>query len=222
MENEIKESILTTKTIHQYLEYYPISKNSEKLIVGTIHPHNHEEFNLQFFYGNVSSIWNILSDAFPTELRKPFVLSDILSFLYNRKISVSDTIRSCNRKGFSSLDKDLHTIELNHQIKEDIKNSKICKILFTSGFGKNNAFKLFYEGILGLKITDDIREKRAVILDKEVFGRPVNLVILYSPSGASNIGISKSKLFLENKEKYQYSQKPVYSFKVDYYREMFS
>ena len=35
----------------------------------------------------------------------------------------------------------------NQKIKEDIKNSKIKEILFTSGFGKNNAFRLFYVDI---------------------------------------------------------------------------
>ncbi|MBK6965069.1 MAG: hypothetical protein IPH20_14305 [Bacteroidales bacterium] len=51
-------------TIHQYLDKYPISRDSKKLIVGTIHPHDHENFGIPFFYGNRSSIWKILSEAF--------------------------------------------------------------------------------------------------------------------------------------------------------------
>jgi hypothetical protein len=35
-------------TTHQYLDKYPISKDSEKLIVGTIHPHDHDNFTIPF------------------------------------------------------------------------------------------------------------------------------------------------------------------------------
>ena len=210
------------RTTHQYLDKYPISRESKKLIVGTIHPHDHENFYLPFFYGNVLSIWTILSDAFPDELTQPLTLDKILTFLKGRNISVSDTITICDRMNPTALDEDLIPVELNKRIKDDIRNSEIVEILFTSGFGKNNAFKLFYEDILGLTITNNIKENREVILDKEIFGRPIKLIVLYSPSGASNVGISKSKLFLANKESYNNSKRPVYDFKVDYYRKMFS
>ena len=210
------------RTTHQYLDKYPISRESKKLIVGTIHPHDHENFHLPFFYGNVVSIWTILSDAFPDELTQPLTLDKILAFLKNRNISVSDTITICDRTNPTALDEDLIPVELNRRIKDDIKNSEIIEILFTSGFGKNNAFKLFYEDILGLTLSKSIKENREVILDKEIFGRPIKLVVLYSPSGASNVGISKSKLFLATKENYNNSKRPVYDFKVDYYRKMFS
>lgn len=208
-------------TSHQYLDKYPISKESEKLIVGTIHPHDHEKFKIPFFYGNVSSLWNILSEAFPEELKRPLTLDGILIFLKNRKISVSDTIRKCKRRNPTTLDSDLLPLELNNQIIADIKNSRISEVLFTSSFGKNNAFRLFYTGILGLKISPEIKDKREVILNKEVFGREVKLSILYSPSGASNIALSKTKAYLEQKTKYASSKRPVYDFKVDYYRKKF-
>ncbi len=208
-------------TIHQYLEKYPISANSEKLIVGTIHPHAHDNFAIPFFYGNVTSIWTLLSEAFPNDLKQPLTLDGILKFLESKKISVSDTIRKCNRKNPTALDKDLIVIELNKQIKEEIKNSKISEILFTSGFGKNNAFKLFYVDILRLKITSEIKRNRQVTLDKEIFGRPIKLTILYSPSGSSNVPLSTSKIYLDNKHKYAKSSRPVYDFKVDYYRDNF-
>ena len=210
------------RTKHQYLDKYPILRESKKLIVGTIHPHDHENFHLPFFYGNMLSIWTILSDAFPDELTQPLTLDKILTFLKSKDISVSDTITICDRTTPTALDEDLVPVELNKRLKEDIKNSEIVEILFTSGFGKNNAFKLFYEDILRLTVTKNIKENREIILDKEIFGRPMKLIVLYSPSGASNVGISKSKLFLMNKEKYNNSKRPVYDFKVDYYRKMFS
>lgn len=208
-------------TEHQYLDKYPISKDSEKLIVGTIHPHEYKDFKVPFFYGNVLSIWTILSEAFPNELVKPLTLDGILDFLKIKKISISDTIKKCKRKNPTALDKDLIPIELNDILIEEIRNSKISEILFTSGFGKNNAFRLFYVNILGFKITKEIKEQRGVIVNKEIFGRPVRLTVLYSPSGSSNVGLSKSKVYLENKNKYNKSSRPVYDFKVDYYQEKF-
>lgn len=208
-------------TIHQYLDKYPISKESEKLIVGTIHPHDHENFRVPFFYGNVLSIWTILSDAFPDDLKKPITLNGIIEFLQLKRISISDTIRKCERKSPTSLDKDLIPLELNVKIIDDIKDSKVSEILFTSGFGKNNAFRLFYVDILGQKITKYIREQREVILNKENFGRPIKLTVLYSPSGSSNVGLSKSKLYLANEYKYKELKRPVYNFKVDYYKKKF-
>ncbi len=209
------------RTTHQYLDKYPISADSEKLIVGTIHPHDHNNFIIPFFYGNVTSIWTILSDAFPKDLKTPLTLDRILEFLRDKKISISDTIVSCERKSPTALDKHLIPIELNKKIIDGIKNSKINEILFTSGFGKNNAFRLFFVDILGLKITKEIKEARELVLDKYIFGRPIKLTILYSPSGSSNVGLSKSKLYLASKEKYEKSKRPVYDFKVEYYRDKF-
>lgn len=209
------------ETKHQYLDTYPISKDSEKLIVGTIHPHDHLSFKVQFFYGNVMSIWTILSDAFPEQLHKPLTLSGILRFLDSHKIAVSDAIRSCQRLNTTANDSDLIVTELNHQMIESIRDSKITEILFTSGFGKNSAFKLFYVDILKKKITAEIRKNKETILDGNTFGRPIKLTILYSPSGAANIGLSKSRIYLDSASKYQESKTPVYDFKVDYYREKF-
>jgi hypothetical protein len=210
-----------TTTKHQYLDKYPISADSEKLIVGTIHPHDHDNFRIPFFYGNVTSLWTILSEAFPADLKKPLTLEGILKFLKTKKISVSDTIRKCNRKNLTALDKDLIAIDLNEQIIEDIKKSKVSEILFTSGFGENNAFKLFYVDILKQKITADIKEKRGLILDKKHFGRPIKLTVLYSPAGTANVGLSKSKLYLDTKHEYATSLRPVHDFKVKYYRDNF-
>lgn len=212
----------TVITHHQYLEKYPIETKSERLIVGTIHPHEHDKFIIPFFYGNMIGLWRILSDAFPEELPNPKDLDCILIFLEKRKLSLSDTVRICERKKLTSFDDDLDPLELNHQIKDDLKNSNIQEVFFTSGFGKNNAFKLFYVDILGRKITSAIKAQRQVTLEPEVFGRPIKLTILYSPSGSSNIGLVKSQLFMDNMWKYKNSKKPIYDFKVDYYREKFA
>lgn len=208
-------------TEHQYLAKYPIRPDSKKLIVGTIHPHNHQDSRVPFYYGNRGSLWAILAKAFPGELTDPTSLASILRFLESRKISVSDTIKRCTRKNPTALDKDLLPIELNTGLLQEIRNSEIAEILFTSGFSANNAFRLFYVDMLNRKIRKDVRQNRGLLLENEVFGRPVKLTILYSPSGSSNVGISKSKLYLSQRDLYIQSEKPVLDFKVDYYRKMF-
>ena len=204
-------------TYHQHLELYPILAPSEKLILGTIHPPHIEDFQIPFFYGNKASLWHIFSDAFPELLPKPLCLENVLSFLAIKKIAVSDTIRICSRKKDSALDRDLEPIALNMALIEQIKNSKIKAIYCTSVY----AFKLFYQGILGKKITKEILKNRQVDLEEKRFGRKICLYIIYSPSGAANIALASSHLYQSQKEKYKHSKRPIYDFKVDYYKNIF-
>jgi len=135
---------------------------------------------------------------------------------------MSDTIIRCRRISNSALDRDLVPIDLNLDLKNKIKNTDIKEIFFTSGFGKNNAFRLFYVDILGLRITKEIRKRRGIILPKEFLGKEVKLTVLYSPSKTANLGLSTSKLYLSNKSKFADSKRPVHDFKVWYYKQMFS
>ena len=135
---------------------------------------------------------------------------------------MSDTIWECERTTPAALDEDLIPTRLNHKLKEQIRNSKIREVLFTSGFGKNAAFKLFYTDILGRSVTNIIRHEREVTLEPAIFGRPVRLRILYSPSGTANTGLVRSKAYLERKEEFQEFPAPVQAFKVDYYRSIFA
>jgi G:T/U-mismatch repair DNA glycosylase len=208
-------------TTHKYLDNYPIDPASEKLIVGTIHPHDHAAFQVPFFYGNKSSLWTILHKAFPSELPDPHRLADILAFLDRRKIAISDMIWECRRKSHSALDQDLIPIRLNEELPDQIRYSNIREVLFTSGFGKNNAFKLFYVDLLKRRLTKQIRRDREVTLENELLGHPVRLRVIYSPSGAANTGLVKSALYLANRAQYEGHKTPVQAFKIDYYREVF-
>ncbi len=203
-------------TTHHYLDRYPVDPTCNKIIIGTIHPHEVENFQLDFFYGNVSSIWNILSDAFPGELTKPVSLNDITTFLNSRKITISDTIRECKRIKPTALDKDLEPLILNTDLLDQIKNSQIDHLIFTSGFSKNNAFKLFYVNLLKQKLTKEIRTQREMILPEMFFGRPLKVSILYSPSGMSNVPISGTKAFQSFKN--LNPELTTYDFKVQQYK----
>lgn len=204
-----------------YLDKYPVSPTAEKLIIGTIHPHDASQFQLPFFYGNRLSLWKILQQAFPDDFGPELTVNSILNFLEKHRIAMSDTIRECVRTNDSALDQDLIPTRLNRELIDQIRQSHIREIFFTSGFQKNNAFKLFYVDILGKKITNEIRHNRALFLEPEIFGKPVKLTILYSPSGAANRAWAQTRIWKDNEYKYIGSPTPLQDFKVDYYREKF-
>lgn len=208
-------------TTHQYLAHYPIDPASKTLIVGTIHPHDHSNFRIPFFYGNQCSLWKILHEAFPNELADPFSLPTVLTFLRNRKIGISDMIWECERTSPTALDQDLIPMRLNRDLPDQIRQSTIGEVLFTSGFGKNAAFKLFYTDVLGLRISPSIRKNREITLEPTVLGRPVRLRVLYSPSGTANTGLVRSAAYLSQADRYRKLPAPVQAFKVDYYRQVF-
>lgn len=208
-------------TVHQYLDLYPPSAESERVVVGTIHPHDTSKFKIPFFYGSKLSLWELLDRASGGEIGQPIRLENVLKFLKRHRIAMSDTVRECRRNGTGWADNDLVPVRLNTELLDQIRDSRIHEVLFMSGFGKNNAFKLFYVDILGRRITPRIREDREITLDSNIFGRPVKLSILYSPSGAANIALAQSKIYQKNKDRHLHSSTPVYDFKVDYYRKKF-
>lgn len=205
------------KSTHKYIDKNQVKESDTALILGTIHPHRTDEFIIDFFYGNKSSLWNILSQAFPTlEFNS---IEKIQKTLSHSNIWISDMIRSCEREDEKvTQDKLLKNIELNaDQIRAGIENSKIDTIFFTSGFGKNNAAKLFIDAF-GIKIKN--KKERIFEIEEHIFKRKIKGVILFSPSGQANIGISKNKVFLEQKDKYT-SNTPVNEFKIAVYQDAF-
>ena len=209
------------KTVHQYLDLYPVDPASRRIVVGTIHPHHTDRFKIPFFYGSKLSLWELLDRASGGEIGQPIALDSVLRFLKKHRIAMSDTVRECLRKETAWADNDLVPTRLNFELLDQIRDSKVREVLFMSGFGKNNAFKLFYVDMLGLRIDGDLRKNRETVLDRSIFGRPLKLSVLYSPSGAANIALAQSDIYRACKERYADSPTPVYDFKVDYYREKF-
>jgi G:T/U-mismatch repair DNA glycosylase len=205
------------KSNHQYIDKNPVKATDSALILGTIHPHRTDDFIIDFFYGNKNSLWNILGLAFPNlDLRS---VEKIQATLAKSNIWVSDMIRTCEREHEKiTQDRLLNGIAFNKdQIETGIKNSKIETIFFTSGFGKNNAAKLFCEAF---SINVPNKKEREFDIEEHFFGKKIKGLILFSPSGQANIGISKNKLFLQEKEKYT-SSTPVNEFKIATYKESF-
>lgn len=208
-------------TVHEYLDRYPVPPDSRRVVVGTIHPHDTSRFKIPFFYGSKLSLWELLDRASGGEIGRPITLDGVLEFLKRHRIAMSDTVRECRRRGTGWADSDLEPIRLNTELLDQIRKSEIREVLFMSGFGPTNAFKLFYVDMLGCRMTAQIRGDRETTLEKSVFGRPVKLSVLYSPSGAANIALAQSKIYKNRQADYADSKTPVYDFKVDYYREKF-
>jgi hypothetical protein len=206
-------------TIHNYINQYPIAQKSTKLIVGTIHPHNVENFNIDFFYGNVGSFWDILSIAFPNH--NFGTLDQIIGTLNQYNIAITDIISRCDREDESvTADAKLFNIINNgEQILNGIINSNIDTIYFTSRFGLNNAAKLFVETFnIVSHFDENISE---FTIPENYFGRQIRCIVLYSPSNAANIGIARALPYLNNVDYYQQFPHPIKQFKIEFYQNKF-
>ena len=209
-------------TEHKFIDKFPIKPESKRLIVGTIHPHKTSDFITDFFYGNKNSLWEILAEAFPhlNFSNKKHIIDTLNANL----IAITDIIKTCDRENESiTTDEDLYNIEPNtDQIREGLLNSSISTIYFTSRFGKNNAAKLFVK-YFKIKYRDTWNDDTSsFIIPKEVFNREIKAIVLFSPSGQANIGISRSKAYLSKKHLYSDNNTPVKKFKIDFYKEKFN
>ncbi|MEA3228797.1 MAG: hypothetical protein U9P38_06980 [Campylobacterota bacterium] len=207
---------ITTK--HRYINEYPIKKTDKHLILGTIHPDKTNE-ELDFFYGNARTFWDLLSNA--TNLKFD-TLDNITTTLSSNNIAISDMILECERANESvTKDSELFNLKLNDEIKNQILDSDIETIFFTSSFNKNNAAKLFFDRFnLKTQIPEDWKNNYE--FDIVIEAKKIKCVILISPSGSANIGISKSKLYNKYIDKYSQFKTPVKQFKIDFYKYKFS
>lgn len=206
-------------TLHNYIDNYPIAQNYTKLIVGTIHPHLVENFNIDFFYGNVGSFWDILSNAFPE--RHFGNLEEIIATLSNYNTGITDIIRQCDRDNENiTEDSKLYNIIRNReQIQAGIQNSKIDTIYFTSRFGINNAAKLFVDTFNINYNLDPLTSEFSI--PQNFFGRKIRCVVLYSPSNNANRGIARAIPFLNNIAHYRQFEHPIKQFKIEFYHDKF-
>jgi len=205
------------KSQHKYIDKYPIKRTDKYLILGTIHPYGNSE--LDFFYGNAKTFWGILSNATKLNFN---TLYNILEIFNQNKIAISDMILECEREDETvTKDSDLYNLKLNKDIINKIIHSEIETIFFTSAFGKNNAAKLFFDLFeLNIQVPKNWKETYEFYI--AIKNKKIKCIILLSPSGASNIGISKSKIYQSKKDEYvKVYEKPVKQFKIDFYQSKF-
>jgi G:T/U-mismatch repair DNA glycosylase len=207
-------------TVHRYLDANLIKPDDRAIILGTIHPHRAERFQIDYFYGNRNSFWQIMAAAFP-HLHWDS-LSAIRQNLADYHIWISDMIRECDRADESiSSDSQLQNLILNtEQIEKGLKSVPIETIFFTSGFGKNSAARLFCEAFHISARPNAFN--RDFLIPQKYFGREIHGILLISPSGIANRGLHRNPLFLKEKDKYINLPHPYQQFKVDFYRERFA
>lgn len=144
-------------------------------------------------------------------------VTQIVTYLEKNNVAISDMIVSCERSDENiTQDQNILPIELNMALKEKILNSEIETIFFTSAFGKNNAAKLFFK-VFNLKRPMNWSNDRDFKID--FYGKLIRCIILFSPSGQANRGITRNKTFIAKKK--QNIKLSVKDFKIDFYRVNF-
>lgn len=206
-------------TEHAFLKKYPVTPSSRVLILGTLHPARADDFELPFFYGNRSSLWKLLSKAYPEQLENPFDLEQVLNFLRRNKIAVSDVVKKGMRHKTRAADADLTALEYNMALLEDIRRSDIDVVVCTGGNHPKGAFGIFTQKIIR---TGKIPSHADLITGVKVFfeDRPLRLHAIPSPSGAANRGIASSPRF-KKKKLLQGQNYTVESYKIDLIRTVF-
>ena len=81
---------MAVTTEHKFIDTYLIKRESKYLIIGTIHPHRTDDFEVNFFYGNKNTLWSILSEAFPN--RDFSSAKKIIETLNNSLTSIMESI----------------------------------------------------------------------------------------------------------------------------------
>lgn len=193
------------------------------MIIGTIHPHDTSRFDVDFFYGNRGSFWDILGTAFPNQDFS--TLGSIKATLNKYGIWITDIIRECDRKHERvTRDCELYNLKYNNEaINDAIRLGMIDTIYFTSRFGTNNAATLFCR-LFGIRYSSLFdRTSSEMVIPSKHFGRPIKGVVLYSPSDDANRGIAGKAMSYKNRLDYfSRFEKPVKQFKIEHYREKFS
>ena len=136
---------MNKKESHPYLDEGNIN-GATKLILGSFpvcactDPDNEEKLRIRniegtvrFFYGSCRSrFWGLYHQYIDTDVIVPVNKKIAIDSLKNHKIAISDTIKSCERKGTSALDTDLSNIEYNTEMIQEMIKSGVTKILCTS------------------------------------------------------------------------------------------
>ncbi|MDO6433502.1 hypothetical protein Q4E93_23010 [Flavitalea sp. BT771] len=209
-------------THHRYLDLYPVDPTAKAIIIGTIHPHDHTKFVMDFFYGSQCSLWNIFAEIFPDHMTRPTSREAVSQFLADHHITMSDTIRTCNRKNNTALDKDLIPRLYNTALVSQLRDSQIEQVFFTSGIGKNNALRTFYTGVLGYKyLPGAVAKNKTGMLPSDILGRSIAYTVLYSPATTANRGIRNGKEFKKLRHLFANYSDAAHGYKIYLYKAAF-
>jgi G:T/U-mismatch repair DNA glycosylase len=158
---------MNNKEIHPYLNEGNI-KGCTKLILGSFpvyactNPDNIEKLTIRntegtvrFFYGSCKSrFWGLYHQFIDNNVTVPIKKEIAIDSLKKHKIAISDTIKSCKRKGTSALDSDLTDIDYNIEMIQKMIKSGVTMILCTSKGVLSDLNKRILLPLEGMKIDE--------------------------------------------------------------------
>ena len=119
-------------------------ENAQYLILGSFVAKKSPEYDW-FYSTKRNQFWPILENIYDKELKTKKQKKDLLKELH---ISMTDIIKSCERKKSNSSDINLVNIKYNKKgIKKILSKNKIEKIFFTSRFVEKGYRRVFKECI---------------------------------------------------------------------------
>ena len=179
------------ESIHPYNHEKFNLENAEILIIGSIPPHRFSEpknllcGDIDWYYGSKNnSFWDILKESCYNSQVALCTKENQQKFCEDNKVGIFDMIQKCTRKeGCGSSDSDLYNIELIDACNIISQNKKDnLKLFFTSIF----AADLFCKKT-GVKIDLKNRQFQEIaICDKKL-----KVIILYSPSPSWSRGLNE-------------------------------
>ena len=146
-----------------------ITKNTEKLIVGTLPPPRFstgelQEKDVDFCYGSyTNSLWHYIDKIHDLGLKYENTYDAILerkNFLIKHKIGVCDIVDSCERTKIDASDLGMKNIQLRDLIDYLKQFPKVHTLLFTGGNSKNGPEYFFRKHLkeynLKLEVVSDV------------------------------------------------------------------
>jgi G:T/U-mismatch repair DNA glycosylase len=156
------------------------------LIAGTF-PTAKRNWHYDFFYPNTANLfWNIMAEIAGTKLNcfsDEAAVTERKNILRQLKVALTDMGQKIIRNDGSSLDENLVPLEYMDIFRILDENPSIRKILFTSSSGKASAAGWFNNYLAEKNIFHRFpKEKKPVRSILQYRNRPIELVVLHSPS----------------------------------------
>ncbi|MDV7185805.1 uracil-DNA glycosylase family protein [Lutibacter sp. TH_r2] len=212
---------------HPYKPF--ISKNTTKLIVGTLPPPRFhkgilKKGDVDFCYGSIDGLlWPILNKIFNLNLLFETTDSAIQQrkdFLENRNIGICDIVESCERKKIDASDLGMVNIKLRDILFYLKKFPKITSLILTGGNSKNGPEYhlrrvLKAENISFKVVSNEVPRIHQFYYEKRI----IEVVSLTAPSGSANRAIGSNQKYKRLKQ--ENPKFNTFEFRVLQYKKFF-
>lgn len=191
--------------IHPWKWFAP--PNSKTLIVGTFPP-TKKNWSYDFFYPNkLNLFWKVIARIAKVELQY-FIgdkaVAERKQLLTSLNLAITDMGYKIARQYNSSLDENLKVVVHMDIFQILDENPGIDKIIFTSSSGPSSAARWFVEYLQKANIIHKFPKGARPIKSQFIYkNKPIDLVILYSPSprAANRVSFENLVALYENEIK---------------------